>query len=76
MNDFLGLGIGFGRFIFLLICLYFVIKWAVRNGICAAYWDITGKETAIEKKYKKYREDREKEQKKIDNNKDIKKRKK
>ncbi len=32
----------------MLIALYFVIKWAVRNGIKEAYSDITGKKTAEE----------------------------
>lgn len=34
------LGIGFGT----AIVLYFVTKWAVRNGICEAYERITGQE--------------------------------
>lgn len=28
------------------IALYFVVKWAVKNGIKEAYKDITGKDTA------------------------------
>lgn len=45
MHDFLGLGIGLGRFIGILVFGYFTIKWAVRNGIEEAYTNITGKET-------------------------------
>lgn len=40
------LGISSGTGIIVLIALYFVIKWAVRNGIKEAYEGITGKETA------------------------------
>ena len=40
------LGISGGTAIIILIALYFVIKWAVKNGIKQAYRDITGKETA------------------------------
>lgn len=46
MHDFLGLGIGLGRFIIILIFGYFTIKWAVKNGVKQAYRDITGKETS------------------------------
>lgn len=35
--------------IFSLIILYFVIKWAVKNGIKEAYKDITGNQTNEEK---------------------------
>ena len=38
------LGISFGTAILVLIALYFVIKWAVKNGIEAAYEDITNKD--------------------------------
>lgn len=38
------LGISGGTAIIILIALYFVIKWAVKNGIKDAYEDITGKE--------------------------------
>lgn len=38
------LGISFGTAIFVLIALYFVIKWAVKNGIEEAYEDITKKD--------------------------------
>ena len=44
------LGISAGTAIFILIALYFVVKWAVKNGITEAYSAITGKETAEEEK--------------------------
>ena len=37
------LGISGGTALIILIALYFVIKWAVKNGIKEAYTDITGK---------------------------------
>ncbi len=37
------LGISGGTAIIVLIALYFVIKWAVKNGITEAYEEITGK---------------------------------
>ena len=37
------LGISGGTAIVILIALYFVIKWAVKNGIKEAYSAITGK---------------------------------
>ena len=40
-----GLGISGGTAIVILIALYFVIKWAVKNGIQEAYSAITGKKT-------------------------------
>ena len=40
------LGISFGTSLIVLIALYFVIKWAVKNGIKDAYKDITWKDTA------------------------------
>lgn len=40
------LGINGRTAIIILIALYFIIKWAVKNGIKQAYRDITGKETA------------------------------
>lgn len=40
------LGISGGTAIIISIALYFIIKWAVKNGIKQAYRDITGKETA------------------------------
>lgn len=40
------LGISAGTAIIILITLYFVIKWAVKNGIKEAYGAITGKHTA------------------------------
>lgn len=39
------LGISAGTAIIILIALYFVIKWAVRNGVKEAYSAITGKKT-------------------------------
>lgn len=38
------LGISGGTAIIVLIALYFVVKWAVKNGITEAYEEITGKE--------------------------------
>ncbi len=40
------LGIGFGTALIVLLALYFVVKWAVKNGIKEAYRDITWKVTA------------------------------
>lgn len=37
------LGISSGTAVLILIALYFVIKWAVKNGIKEAYSAITGK---------------------------------
>ena len=37
------LGISAGTAVLILIALYFVIKWAVKNGIKEAYSAITGK---------------------------------
>ncbi len=37
------LGISFGPALIVLLALYFIVKWAVRNGIKEAYRDITGK---------------------------------
>ena len=39
------LGLSGGTAIIILIALYFVIKWAVKNGIKEAYIAITGKKT-------------------------------
>lgn len=38
------LGISGGTAIIVLIALYFIIKWAVKNGVKEAFEDITGKE--------------------------------
>lgn len=38
------LGISGGTALLVLIALYFVIKWAVKNGIKQAFFDITGKD--------------------------------
>ena len=37
------LGISGGTAIIILIALYFIIKWSVKNGIKEAYRDITGR---------------------------------
>lgn len=42
------LGLSSGTFIFCAISLYFIVKWAVKNGISEAYTAITGKKTAEE----------------------------
>ena len=39
------LGISFGPALIVLLALYFIVQWAVRNGIKEAYRDITGKVT-------------------------------
>ena len=39
------LGISSGTALIVLLALYFIVKWAVRNGIKEAYRDITGKVT-------------------------------
>ena len=39
------LGISGGTAILILIALYYVIKWAVKNGITEAYRAITGEKT-------------------------------
>ena len=39
------LGISGGTAILILIALYYVIKWAVKNGIKEAYRSITGEKT-------------------------------
>lgn len=47
------LGISFGTASIILIALYFIVKWAVKNGIKEAYRDITGKENAEDIETKK-----------------------
>lgn len=47
------LGISASTAFIISIILYFIIKWAVKNGIKEAYKDITGKETFEEKELKK-----------------------
>ncbi len=37
------LGVSGGTAIIILIALYFIIKWSVKNGIKEAYRDITGR---------------------------------
>lgn len=39
------LGISAGTAIIVLIALYFIVKWAVKNGVKDAYRDITGEKT-------------------------------
>ena len=39
------LGISFGTVLIILLALYFIVKWAVKNGIKEASRDITGKVT-------------------------------
>lgn len=43
------LGISFGTLLIVLIELYFVVKWAVKNGIKEAYKDMTEKDTTEDK---------------------------
>ena len=57
------LGISSGTAIIILIALYFIIKWAVKNGIKEAYQDITGKETFEEKELHKMMNQSEEESK-------------
>lgn len=38
------LGISGGTAIIVLVALYLIVKWAVKNGIMEAYEEITGKE--------------------------------
>ena len=47
------LGISGGTAIVILIALYFVIKWAVKNGVKEAYKDITGKKSVEDIKNEK-----------------------
>ena len=47
------LGISGGSAIVILIALYFVIKWAVKNGVKEAYKDITGKKPVEDEKNEK-----------------------
>ena len=53
------LGISGGTAIIVLIALYFVIKWAVKNGIQEAYRNITGKDTAEDVALKNLMEEKE-----------------
>lgn len=46
------LGISFGSALLIAIVLYFIIKWAVKNGMEEAYENITGKESYASKKHK------------------------
>ena len=47
------LGISGGTAIIILIALYFIVKWAVKNGVKEAYKDITGKKTDEESEIEK-----------------------
>ncbi len=47
------LGISGGTAIIILIALYFIVKWAVKNGVKEAYKDITGKKPAEDIKVEK-----------------------
>ena len=42
------LGISFGTALIVLIALYFVVKWAVKNGIKEACEDIKGKDIQVD----------------------------
>ena len=52
------LGISGGIAIVILIALYFVIKWAVKNGVKEAYKDISGKKLVEDIKNEKELEER------------------
>ena len=47
------LGISTGTAVIVLISLYFVIKWAVKNGITEAYRAITGRDTVEDAEIRK-----------------------
>ena len=47
------LGISGGTALIVLVALYFVVKWAVKNGIKEAYRDITGKKTKDDEELEK-----------------------
>lgn len=51
------LGISGGTAIIILIALYFIIKWAVKNGVKDAFRDITGKDTFDDIETKKIMEE-------------------
>ena len=55
------LGISFGTALIVLLALYFIIKWAVKNGIKEAYRDITGKVTTEDIEAEQICNDEEKE---------------
>ncbi len=50
----MGISVSLGTGVFLLIALYFIIKWAVKNGVKEAWKDITGDKTAEEKAIAEY----------------------
>ncbi|MGN0627038.1 MAG: DUF6019 family protein [Oscillospiraceae bacterium] len=47
------LGISGGTALIVLAALYFIVKWAVKNGIKEAYRDITGKKTKDDEELEK-----------------------
>ena len=53
------LGISFGTALIVLLALYFIVKWAVRNGIKEAYRDITGKVTTEDIEEEQVRNERD-----------------
>ena len=55
------LGISGGTAIIILIALYFIIKWGVKNGVKEAYEEISGKEVKDDLDEILEREAREKE---------------
>lgn len=55
------LGISSGTAIIILIALYFIVKWAVKNGVKEAYAEISGKEVKDDLDEILEREAREKE---------------
>ena len=57
MFDKFGIEITIGTIIIVLLILYFIIKWAVKNGVKEAYDDITGKETYEDKEIRKQKEE-------------------
>ncbi len=48
------LGVSSGTAIIVLIALYFIVKWAVKNGMIEAYKEISGEKTTEEKKWEVY----------------------
>lgn len=45
----------FGNSLIILVILYFVIRWAIKDGIKEAYKDITGKKTKDEQDFENIR---------------------
>ena len=50
MHNFLGLGIGIGRFVLILVCFYFVAKLTVKKGI-EEYYKENKKRSILNYKY-------------------------